>query len=118
MKYYKIVIPSLILTLLSWGIANACTSIAYSRTTGDYGAGTEAYSCTSVAPGNAVSNCGKSDCIAELTFRNQCGSIARKTDNYAFIVTAKGQSSSEAGNKAMAACGSDCKLVTTKCDSD
>ncbi len=106
----------LIAVLLFSVAANAdCARIAYSRTTGDYGTGYESGSCSSSSSSSAVSSCGRSDCIVELTVQGECGSIARKTGDTNLITTGVASSKSSAGNKAIAACGSNCKLVTSIC---
>jgi len=116
MKRQIMVVPVFVIAVLFSNAANACKSIAYSRTTGNYGTGSEYSSCTSSSADSAVYSCGKSDCIVELTVISECGSIARKENDTNFIVTAKADNTSDAGNKAMAACGDGCKLVTTVCE--
>ena len=110
------VVPVFFTAVLFSNTATAdCARIAYSRTTGNYGTGWESGSCGSSSTNDAIYHCDKGDCIVELTVTSGCGSIARKIDDTNFIVTGEADSKSDAGNKAMANCGSDCKLVTTAC---
>jgi len=116
MKHHVIVVPAFVIAVLFSAVASAdCARIAYSRTTGWYGTGWESGSCSSSSTNTAVNSCEKSDCIVELTVTSGCGSIARSVGNTNFIVTGVADSKSGAGNKAMANCGSNCKLVTTVC---
>jgi hypothetical protein len=117
MKCSSVVTTAFFMTALLFSVsANAdCARIAYSRTTGSYGTGYETGSCSSASSDKAVDACWKSDCIVELTVQGQCGSIARQVDNTQYISTGVAASKSGAGNKAMAACGSNCKLVTSIC---
>lgn len=120
MKCFSVVTTAFFMTALLFSVsANAdCARIAYSRTTGYYGTGYQYSSCDSsdsVATDEAVRNCKNSDCIVELAVQGQCGSIARQVDNTQYITTGVAASKSGAGNKAIAACGSNCKLVTSIC---
>lgn len=119
MKHYIVVTAFFMTTLLFSVSANAsCARIAYSRTTGYSGIGYQYESCDSsyrTAIDQAVSKCEQSDCIVELSVQGQCGSIARRVDNPNFIATGVAGSKSGAGNEAIAACGSNCKLVTSIC---
>jgi hypothetical protein len=114
-RYLLTIFVSTVIVLFSTSV-NACVKVAYSRTTGEYGSGSESGSCSYRSEDSALSSCGKSDCQIELEVYDQCGSIARKTDDTKFIVSAKADDRNDAGNKAMAACGSNCKLITTVCD--
>lgn len=118
MKRYLLVLSASIIAILLSMPASACVKVAYSRTTGEYGVGTEYYGCTSSSGDSALYKCAKSDCQIELTVRLECGSLARQVDDTQFIVSSKADNRNDAGNKALAACGSNCQLITTVCDSD
>ncbi len=116
MKYHLMVVPAFVIAVLFSTAANAeCKSIAYSRTTGDYGTASESSPCTSSSADSAVYRCGRNDCVVELTVDHECGSIARKKNDTKFIATAKADNTADAGNKAIAACGDGCELVTAAC---
>lgn len=54
--------------------------------------------------------------MVDVLVQNQCAALARKRNSYSFVTTGVHPNSrSAAGNKAMAACGSNCQLVATIC---
>jgi len=90
-------------------------AIAYSRSTGYSGYSWKHYSASS-ARDRAISSCNSRGCSVEVLVENQCAALARKRNSYSFVTTGvDSYSRSAAGNKAMAACGDNCQLVTTVC---
>ncbi len=90
-------------------------AIAYSRSTGYYGSSWKQYYASN-ARNRAISNCNSRGCTVEVLVQNQCAALARKRNSYSFVTTGvDSYSRSAAGNKAMAACGDNCQLVTTVC---
>jgi len=58
-------------------------------------------------------------CVIEMSFENQCGSLARKSDNYQVVAAGwSDDSRREAGNNALASCGEGRELVTTVCSNE
>lgn len=90
-------------------------AIAYSRTTGTYSTAWRHYTSNN-ARDRALSNCNKRDCRVELLFENKCGGLARKRNNTEIVVAGYSNNSrTDAGNQAIANCGSNCQLVTVIC---
>ena len=90
-------------------------AIAYSRSTGYSGYSWKHYYASS-ARDRAISSCNSRGCTVEVLVENQCAALARKRNSYSFVTTGvDSYSRSAAGNKAMAACGDNCQLVTTVC---
>ena len=90
-------------------------AIAYSRSTGYSGYSWKHYSATNAREG-AISSCNSQGCTVEVLVENQCAALARKRNDFSFVTTGVDSNSrSAAGNKAMAACGSNCQLVASVC---
>ena len=116
-KFFVLASISLGLTLFTMTPAFAnWAAIAYCRNTGYFGEGYHPYS--SAASRYALADCtgyGKR-CVVEMLFEDQCGALARKRDDISIIAAGYSKNGrDEAGNNALAACGSDCELVTTIC---
>lgn len=61
----------------------------------------------------ALSECGKSDCILRVTFKNACGAVAESNSHLGW---GWGEDRAEAEAQAISGCGrGDCKVLTWAC---